>query len=191
MSVLLLFHKAGISVTDSSVCVKPLILVLMAKTHRGLAGYFKCCLDWRTALLLQSSFPPWGWDAPRQNGIGKNKQVFIWHFANLCLFSLWNSWWFCLFRPLKNTQIGAHRHVQPEGGGHKWTLLHLKGVINQNVLAPLRVCSYFTDLRSLWIMFLWVVQEGRHVVVQISLETMDQVPEHSTSQLVKDFTIKQ
>ena len=38
------------------------------------------------------------------------------------------------------------------------------------------VCVCITDLGSLWILFLGVVQEGGHVVVQIRLETVDQVP---------------
>lgn len=40
----------------------------------------------------------------------------------------------------------------------------------------LDTCLYLTDLGSLWIMLFGVIQEGRHVVVQISLETVDQVP---------------
>lgn len=38
------------------------------------------------------------------------------------------------------------------------------------------LCLYITNLGSLWIMFLRVVKEGWHVVVQISLETVNQVP---------------
>lgn len=33
-----------------------------------------------------------------------------------------------------------------------------------------------TYFGSLWIVLLRVVQEGRHIVVQISLKTVDQVP---------------
>lgn len=35
---------------------------------------------------------------------------------------------------------------------------------------------YITNFGSLWIMFLGVIQESWHVVIQISLETMNQVP---------------
>lgn len=47
------------------------------------------------------------------------------------------------------------------------------------------MCFYFTDLGSLWIMFLRVVQEGRHVVVQVGLETVDQVPASTQGSLLK------
>lgn len=47
------------------------------------------------------------------------------------------------------------------------------------------MCERLTDLGPLWIVFLGVIQEGRHVVVQIGLETVDQVPEakYKTSNL--------
>lgn len=48
---------------------------------------------------------------------------------------------------------------------------------------------YNTDLGSLWIMFLRVVQEGRHVVVQISLETVDQVPASTHDSLLKTTVV--
>lgn len=37
------------------------------------------------------------------------------------------------------------------------------------------VCG-FTNLRPLRVVFFWVVQEGGHVIVQVSLKTVDQVP---------------
>lgn len=49
------------------------------------------------------------------------------------------------------------------------------------------VCLCLTNLGSLWIVFLGIVYEGRHVVVQISLETVDQVSA-CTVQRVRDKT---
>lgn len=39
-------------------------------------------------------------------------------------------------------------------------------------------------------MFLWVIQEGRHVVVQISLKTVDQVPAGIHDNLLKTTDLK-
>lgn len=38
------------------------------------------------------------------------------------------------------------------------------------------MCVDFTNLWPLWVMFLWVVQKGGHVIVEIRLKTVDQVP---------------
>lgn len=48
---------------------------------------------------------------------------------------------------------------------------------------------YFTDLGPLWIVFLRVVQEGGHVVVQVGLETVDQVPASTQGSLLKTTEI--
>lgn len=45
-----------------------------------------------------------------------------------------------------------------------------------SMILKVKIWGEFTNLRSLWVMFFRVVQEGRHVVVQISLKTVDQVP---------------
>lgn len=38
-------------------------------------------------------------------------------------------------------------------------------------------------------MFFWVVKEGRHVIVQISLKTVDQVPASAHNKLVEGKTV--
>lgn len=72
----------------------------------------------------------------------------------------------------------------------KSTPIHLKGSKTQSswecfLDTVCVVCLYFTNPGSLWIMFLRVVQECRHVVVQISLETVDQVPASTYDSLLK------